>query len=105
MSTIVDRGYVMKRGSALVPTFLAFAVMKLLEEHFPTLVDYSFTASMEEGLDEIAGGDAEMVAWLTRFYFGDGAAAAPRRRRLPQGPDTAVRPQGARQRHRRHRRP
>ena len=87
MGTIVDRGYVMKRGSALVPSFLAFAVTKLLEEHFPTLVDYSFTASMEEGLDEIASGDAGMVAWLTRFYFGDGAEGAARTTGLPEGPD------------------
>ncbi|MEI6693532.1 MAG: type I DNA topoisomerase [Actinomycetes bacterium] len=70
MGTILDRGYVNKRGSALVPTFLAFAVTRLLEDHFANLVDYNFTASMEDGLDEIAAGDADMKQWLTRFYFG-----------------------------------
>ena len=70
MGTILDRGYVNKRGSALVPTFLAFAVTRLLEDHFANLVDYNFTASMEDGLDEIAAGDADMKLWLTRFYFG-----------------------------------
>src|SRR5205085_12518869 len=57
ISTIVDRGYVFKRGTALVPSFLAFAVTRLLEEHFPRLVDYDFTAAMEGDLDRIAGGD------------------------------------------------
>jgi DNA topoisomerase-1 len=70
IGTIIDRGYVNKRGSALVPTFLAFAVTRLLEEHFGYLVDYNFTASMEDALDQIAAGDAGMVEWLTRFYFG-----------------------------------
>jgi DNA topoisomerase-1 len=70
MSTIVDRGYVIKKGSALVPTFLAFAVVRLMEQHFPTLVDYSFTARLEEELDQIAAGDANMVDRLSRFYFG-----------------------------------
>ena len=60
MGTILDRGYVNKRGSALVPTFLAFAVTRLLEDHFAHLVDYNFTASMEDGLDEIASGNADM---------------------------------------------
>jgi DNA topoisomerase-1 len=73
IGTIIDRGYVTKRGSALVPTFLAFAVIRLLEEHFSHLVDYAFTASMEDVLDSIAAGDAGMVDWLTRFYFGDDA--------------------------------
>jgi DNA topoisomerase-1 len=73
IGTIIDRGYVNKRGSALVPTFLAFAVIRLLEEHFSHLVDYAFTASMEDVLDQIAAGDAGMVDWLTRFYFGDDA--------------------------------
>jgi len=70
MGTILDRGYVNKRGTALVPTFLAFAVTRLLEDHFAHLVDYNFTASMEDGLDEIASGNADMKQWLTRFYFG-----------------------------------
>ena len=70
MGTILDRGYVNKRGSALVPTFLAFAVTRLLEDHFAHLVDYNFTASMEDGLDEIASGNADMKQWLSRFYFG-----------------------------------
>lgn len=71
LQTIQDRGYVTKRGRALVPTFLAFAVVGLLEQHFATLVDYDFTAGMEEDLDKIAEGTQERVAWLTRFYFGD----------------------------------
>ncbi len=75
MGTIQDRGYVGARGNALVPTWLAFAVTRLLEEHFPRLVDYDFTASMEEDLDRIAGGDEQRVAWLHRFYFGDDATS------------------------------
>ena len=70
ISTIQDRGYVWKKGSALVPTWLAFAVIGLLEEHFGRLVDYGFTASMEDDLDQIAGGERDSVDWLTRFYFG-----------------------------------
>ncbi len=70
ITTIQDRGYVWKKGSALVPTWLAFAVVKLLEDHFGRLVDYGFTASMEDDLDEIAGGRGHAVEWLTRFYFG-----------------------------------
>ena len=71
IGTILDRGYVFKKGTALVPSFLAFAVIKLLEEHFGQLVDYAFTAQMEDALDEIARGEAERVPWLRRFYFGD----------------------------------
>ena len=71
MGTILDRGYVRKQGQALVPEFLAFAVVKLLENHFPQLVDYEFTARMEDDLDEIASGDEARTAWLQRFYFGD----------------------------------
>ena len=71
MTTIQDRGYVWKKGSALVPTFVAFGVVGLLEKHFPQLVDYSFTASMEDDLDLIATGQKESVPWLTDFYFGD----------------------------------
>jgi DNA topoisomerase-1 len=71
LSTIVDRGYVIKRGAALVPTFLAFAVTQLLEEHYEPLVDYGFTARMEDDLDRIAAGEEERVDWLTRFYRGE----------------------------------
>ncbi|MFP5282481.1 MAG: topoisomerase C-terminal repeat-containing protein, partial [Actinomycetes bacterium] len=70
LRTITSRDYVFKKGSALVPTWLAFAVTRLLEEHFPKLVDYKFTAEMEEVLDQIADGHAERVAVLTDFYFG-----------------------------------
>jgi DNA topoisomerase-1 len=70
IGTILDRGYVFKRGPALVPSFLAFAVVTLLERHFGQLVDYEFTARMEDVLDEIARGEAERVPWLRRFYFG-----------------------------------
>ena len=70
MSTIQDRGYVSKRGRALVPTFLAFSVTGLLEQHFAKLVDYEFTASMEEDLDKIANGESDRVEWLTRFFYG-----------------------------------
>jgi DNA topoisomerase-1 len=71
MTTIQDRGYVFKKGSALVPTFTAFGVVSLLEKHFPNLVDYEFTAEMETDLDRIAGGEEESVPWLSAFYFGD----------------------------------
>nr|WP_205861191.1 type I DNA topoisomerase [Planosporangium flavigriseum] len=70
MQTIQDRGYVFRRGQALIPSFLAFAVVGLLERYFPRLVDYSFTASMEDELDEIAGGDAAAIDFLRTFYFG-----------------------------------
>jgi len=73
LSTIVDRGYVFKKGTALVPTFVAFAVVNLLERHFEQLVDFDFTARMENDLDRIAAGEKERVEWLTRFYFGDGS--------------------------------
>ena len=72
LGTILDRGYVFKRGTALVPAFLAFSVVGLLEKHFGRLVDYDFTASMEDDLDRIAAGDEHRVDWLGRFYFGDG---------------------------------
>jgi DNA topoisomerase-1 len=75
MGTILDRGYVRKQGQALVPEFLAFAVVNLLEQHFPSLVDYEFTARMEDDLDDIASGEEARTAWLQRFYFGhDGDA-------------------------------
>jgi DNA topoisomerase-1 len=67
----------MSRGQALVPTWLAFAVTRLLEENFDRLVDYDFTASMEEDLDAIAAGQKDRVEWLTRFYFGSAAAEGP----------------------------
>ncbi|HZP71983.1 MAG TPA: type I DNA topoisomerase [Gaiellaceae bacterium] len=71
MGTILDRGYVRKSGQALVPEFLAFAVVNLLEKHFPQLVDYEFTARMEDDLDEIASGEEKRDSWLRRFYFGE----------------------------------
>jgi DNA topoisomerase I len=71
MGTILDRGYVRKQGQALIPEFLAFAVVKLLENHFAQLVDYEFTARMEDDLDEIASGEEARTAWLQRFYFGN----------------------------------
>ncbi|MGD9484590.1 type I DNA topoisomerase [Streptomyces sp. TRM70308] len=77
ISTILDRRYVFKKGTALVPSFLSFAVVGLLEKHFGRLVDYDFTAQMEDDLDRIARGDAESVPWLRRFYFGEGQAASP----------------------------
>jgi DNA topoisomerase I len=70
LDTVQSRGYVWKKGTALVPSWTAFAVVGLLEQHFARLVDYGFTAEMEEDLDEIARGDEEPLPWLTRFYFG-----------------------------------
>jgi DNA topoisomerase I len=70
LQTIQDRGYVWKKGSALVPTFVAFAVVNLLEQHFAQLVDYDFTALLETELDEIASGDLRRIDWLSEFYFG-----------------------------------
>jgi DNA topoisomerase-1 len=70
MKTIQDRGYVFKRGQAMVPSFIAFAVVTLLERHFPQLVDYAFTATMENELDDIAGGEAAAIDFLRSFYFG-----------------------------------
>ncbi|WP_435228491.1 type I DNA topoisomerase [Streptomyces sp. Tue6028] len=74
IGTILDRGYVFKKGTALVPSFLSFAVVNLLEKHFGRLVDYDFTAKMEDDLDRIARGEAQAVPWLKRFYFGEGDA-------------------------------
>lgn len=76
ISTIIDRGYVYERGRALIPSWLAFAVIKLLESNFPTYVDYAFTADMENGLDRIAHGEEAGKDWLYKFYFGDDEAAA-----------------------------
>jgi len=70
MGTIIDRGYVRRVGQALVPSFVAFAVTNLLEQHFTKLVDYEFTARMEDDLDRIAAGDEQRTAWLQRFYYG-----------------------------------
>jgi DNA topoisomerase-1 len=72
IATIQDRGYVWKKGSALIPSFTAFAVVNLLESHFGDLVDYAFTARMEDDLDGIAGGSQEAQPWLSKFYFGNG---------------------------------
>ncbi|MFK0259153.1 type I DNA topoisomerase [Streptomyces sp. NPDC090445] len=76
IGTILDRGYVFKKGTALVPSFLSFAVVNLLEKHFGRLVDYDFTAKMEDDLDRIARGEAQAVPWLKRFYFGPEGEAA-----------------------------
>jgi len=70
INTIVDRGYVWKKGTALVPSFTAFSVVRLLEEHFGSLIDYEFTARMEDDLDEIANGERQSLPWLQSFYFG-----------------------------------
>ena len=88
--TITSRDYVFKKGSALVPTWLAFAVTRLLEEHFPALVDYTFTAQMEDTLDEIASGNAERVAVLTDFYFGAGGKRVLDSSGDATGPDAPV---------------
>jgi DNA topoisomerase-1 len=73
IGTIQDRGYVWKKGSALVPSFTAFAVVALLESYFGDLVDYAFTARMEDDLDGIATGTEEAEPWLSKFYFGNGS--------------------------------
>lgn len=70
IKTIQDRGYVHKKGSALVPSWVAFAVTGLLEQHFGRLVDYDFTAAMEDELDAIASGQERRTDWLNNFYFG-----------------------------------
>lgn len=70
ISTILDRGYVTQRGQTLVPSWVAFSVVRLLEEHFGDLVEYDFTAEMEDDLDHIAAGEADRVDWLSSFYFG-----------------------------------
>ena len=71
IQTVQDRGYVWKKGQALVPTWTAFAVVGLLEQHFDDLVDYDFTAHIETDLDAIAAGDRQKETWLQSFYFGD----------------------------------
>ena len=70
IDTIIDRGYVTKRGQALVPNWIAFSVVRLLEQHFPDLIDYDFTAALEDDLDSIASGAQQRVEWLKSFYFG-----------------------------------
>ena len=75
IGTIFDRGYVWKKGTALVPSFRAFAVVALLEKHFDALVDYAFTAKMEDELDAIAEGEEKAIPWLSRFYFGNAKQA------------------------------
>lgn len=89
ISTIIDRGYVYERGRALIPSWLAFAVIKLLESNFPTYVDYAFTADMENGLDRIAHGEEAGKDWLYKFYFGDDEAAVAGDSRVAAG-DSAV---------------
>ena len=74
MKTIDRRGYVWKKGKSLVPAFRAFAVVNLLQTYFADLVDYQFTAAMEDQLDEIAQGNQDLEPWLQRFYFGDPSA-------------------------------
>jgi len=76
MKTIDRRGYVWKKGKSLVPTFRAFAVVNLLEHYFADLVDYQFTAAMEDQLDEIAQGRQDLEPWLRKFYFGDADASS-----------------------------
>jgi DNA topoisomerase-1 len=86
ISVISDRGYVTSKGSALVPTWLAFAVTRLLEEHFGRLVDYDFTASMETDLDKIAAGEENRSDWLSKFYFGEGNGSAVASNGSPAAP-------------------
>ena len=74
MKTIDRRGYVWKKGKSLVPAFRAFAVVNLLQQYFADLVDYQFTAAMEDELDEIARGNQDLEPWLQKFYFGDPSA-------------------------------
>ncbi|MGH3049218.1 MAG: DNA topoisomerase, partial [Gaiellaceae bacterium] len=86
MQTIQDRGYVWKKGAALVPSWTAFAVIGLLESYFGRLVDYGFTASVENDLDSIASGTTSRVEWLHRFYFGaNGATPSDSQRISAQG--------------------
>ncbi|HSJ91617.1 MAG TPA: DNA topoisomerase, partial [Ilumatobacter sp.] len=82
IQTIQDRGYVWKKGQALVPTWTAFAVVGLLEQHFADLVDYDLTAKMDADLDEIAGGRQHKDQWLQRFYFGDDDDQLPGLKRI-----------------------
>jgi DNA topoisomerase-1 len=85
ISTIIDRGYVYEKGRALIPSWLAFSVVKLLETKFPKLVDYEFTAKMENGLDQIANGKETEKEWLTQFYFGNGENSASDEQEATEG--------------------
>ena len=85
LGTIQNRGYVWKKGTALVPSFTAFAVVGLLERYFGDLVDYGFTAAMEDDLDEIAQGAHEALPWLTRFYFGGNGSTRAHGRAAARG--------------------
>ncbi len=85
ISTILSRGYVYERGRAMIPSWLAFSVIKLLEQHFPQYVDYEFTAHMEKGLDRIAQGKETSLDWLTNFYFGTGEGSAKDERDATEG--------------------
>lgn len=85
ISTIIDRGYVYERGRALIPSWLAFSVIKLLESNFPQYVDYHFTAQMENGLDMIAHGKEKGKDWLTNFYFGSGKNSATTASEIHEG--------------------
>src|SRR6202034_393749 len=81
IATVLDRGYVWKKGTAIVPSIISFAVVGMLERYFADLVDYGFTASMEDDLDEIAAGREEALPWLTRFYFRTNVPGAANRHR------------------------
>ena len=85
MQTIQDRGYVWKKGPALIPTWTAFAVIGLLQAYFPRLIDFSFTASVENDLDDIAAGERSRIEWLQRFYFGSPGADTSSERISAQG--------------------
>lgn len=85
ISTILSRGYVYEKGRAMIPSWLAFSVIKLLEHHFPQYVDYEFTAHMENGLDQIAQGKETSLEWLTRFYFGTAADSVKDERDATEG--------------------
>ncbi len=103
LETIVNRGYVIRKGQALVPEWVAFPAVKLLEDEFGEFVDYGYTAELEEDLDRIAAGQLDREAWLSRFYFGadgkEGSARHGRRRRRGRRP-RAQQPQALRYDHR-----
>ena len=94
ISTIIDRGYVYERGRALIPSWLAFSVIKLLETKFPKYVDYQFTADMENGLDQIAHGQETGRDWLTHFVFRFRRRRGDFGRRSARGPAAAGRAAG-----------
>lgn len=78
IGTVIDRGYATKRGQALVPTWMAFSVVRLLEQHFADLIDYDFTAALEDDLDAIARGEQKRIEWLHSFYYGSDTRAGLR---------------------------